>query len=57
MTWVIYWSVIFAIELFLLIWAIVLYLQIQVLEAEYMRKIIVMNERVNINNKKEIMKG
>ena len=57
MTWVIYWTVIFFIELFLLICAIVLYLQIQILEAEYMRKIIVMNERVNINNKKEIMKG
>jgi len=57
MTWVIYWTVIFFIELLLLICAIVLYLQIQVLEAEYMRKIIVMNERVNINNKKEIMKG
>jgi hypothetical protein len=57
MIWVIYWTVIFFIELFLLICAIVLYLQIQVLEAEYMRKVIMMKERININSKKEIMKG
>jgi len=46
MNWVIYWTVIFFIELFLFVWIIVLYLQIQILEAEYMRKVIMMKERI-----------